>query len=135
MSVIPGEVYLADIFEGGVRPVAVVSREQLNGGGLYLTVPITSARDTERHVWPSTIDRRSFASTVGDSSAAPRARLRSRHSVEQYLVAPVAPRTKQHGLPAAIANTEKKPKTEHASATSTRIGLDPGSRATTSPST
>ena len=30
MNVVPGEVYLADIFEGGTRPVVIVSREQLN---------------------------------------------------------------------------------------------------------
>ncbi len=44
----PGEVYLADIFEGGVRPVVIVSREQLNRGGLFLAVPTTSSRVTER---------------------------------------------------------------------------------------
>jgi mRNA interferase MazF len=44
----PGEVHLADIFEGGVRPVIVVSREQLNRGSLYLCVPVTSSRVTER---------------------------------------------------------------------------------------
>lgn len=48
MSAFPGEIYLADIFEGGTRPVIVVSREQLNRGGLYLAVPITSSRVEER---------------------------------------------------------------------------------------
>lgn len=32
MTAQPGEVYLADIFEGGVRPVVIVSREQRNRG-------------------------------------------------------------------------------------------------------
>jgi mRNA-degrading endonuclease toxin of MazEF toxin-antitoxin module len=48
VSVLPGEIYLADIFEGGMRPVAIISREQLNRGGLYLAVPITSSRVQER---------------------------------------------------------------------------------------
>ena len=48
MSVLPGDVYDADIFEGGVRPVAIVSRAELNHGGLYLVVPITASRVEER---------------------------------------------------------------------------------------
>jgi mRNA-degrading endonuclease toxin of MazEF toxin-antitoxin module len=48
VNVVPGEVYLADIFEGGTRPVIIVSRAQLNRGGLYLAVPITSSRVEER---------------------------------------------------------------------------------------
>jgi mRNA interferase MazF len=48
MSVVPGEIYVADIFEGGTRPVIIVSREQLNRGGLYLSVPITASRVPER---------------------------------------------------------------------------------------
>jgi mRNA-degrading endonuclease toxin of MazEF toxin-antitoxin module len=44
----PGEVHLADIFEGGVRPVIIVSREPLNRGGLFLAVPTTSSRVAER---------------------------------------------------------------------------------------
>ena len=48
MSVVPGEIHLADIFEGGTRPVIIVSRAQLNRGGLYLAVPVTSARVEER---------------------------------------------------------------------------------------
>ena len=48
MSAVPGEIYLADIFEGGTRPVIIVSREQLNRGGLYLSVPVTSSRVQER---------------------------------------------------------------------------------------
>ena len=48
MTVSPDAVYLADIFEGGTRPVVIVSRETLNRGGLYLAAPITSSRIDER---------------------------------------------------------------------------------------
>ena len=48
MTVAPGEVYLADIFEGGERPVVIVSRAQLNRGGLFLAVPVSSSRVEER---------------------------------------------------------------------------------------
>jgi mRNA interferase MazF len=44
----PGEVHLADVFEGGTRPVVIVSREELNRGTLLLCVPLTSARVVER---------------------------------------------------------------------------------------
>lgn len=48
MSRLAGEVYLADIFEGGTRPVVLVSREQLNRGSVFLCVPVTSSRVDER---------------------------------------------------------------------------------------
>ncbi len=48
MTRLAGEVCLADIFEGGVRPVVIVSREQLNRGSLFLCVPVTSSRIAER---------------------------------------------------------------------------------------
>jgi mRNA interferase MazF len=48
VTVVPGEIYVADIFEGGTRPVVIVSREQLNRGDLYLAVPITASRVQER---------------------------------------------------------------------------------------
>lgn len=48
MSVLPGDVYQADVFEGGVRPVVIVSRPELNQGDLYLVVPITASRVQER---------------------------------------------------------------------------------------
>jgi mRNA interferase MazF len=48
VSLLPGEVHLADLFEGGVRPVVIVSREALNRGSLFLCVPVTSARLEER---------------------------------------------------------------------------------------
>jgi mRNA-degrading endonuclease toxin of MazEF toxin-antitoxin module len=44
----PGEIHLADVFEGGLRPVVVVSREELNRGDLCLAVPITTSRVAER---------------------------------------------------------------------------------------
>ena len=46
--VLPGEIYLADIFEGGTRPVVIVSRAELNRGTVYLCVPLTSSRVAER---------------------------------------------------------------------------------------
>lgn len=48
MTPLPGEVHLADLFEGGLRPVILVTREQLNRGTLYLGVPVTSSRVPER---------------------------------------------------------------------------------------
>jgi mRNA-degrading endonuclease toxin of MazEF toxin-antitoxin module len=48
VSAQPGEVYLADIFEGGTRPVIVVSRAELSRGTVFLAVPVTSARIAER---------------------------------------------------------------------------------------
>jgi mRNA interferase MazF len=48
MIVAPAEIYLADIFEGGTRPIIILTREQLNRGGLYLAVPVTSSRVHER---------------------------------------------------------------------------------------
>lgn len=48
MKLEPGDVYLADLFEGGTRPVIVVSREVLNRGTLSLAVPVTSSRVAER---------------------------------------------------------------------------------------
>lgn len=48
MIVTPGEIYVADIFEGGTRPVIILTREQLSRGGLYLAVPVTLSRVHER---------------------------------------------------------------------------------------
>ena len=48
MTPAPGEIYLADVFEGGTRPVVVVSRGELNRGTLFLVAPITSSRVSER---------------------------------------------------------------------------------------
>jgi mRNA-degrading endonuclease toxin of MazEF toxin-antitoxin module len=51
VSALPGEVYLADIFDGGKRPIVIVSREKLNRGGVYLAVPVTSSRVEERRAY------------------------------------------------------------------------------------
>jgi mRNA-degrading endonuclease toxin of MazEF toxin-antitoxin module len=48
VTILPGEVHLADLFAGGMRPVVIVSREQLNRGTLYLGVPVTGSRVDER---------------------------------------------------------------------------------------
>jgi mRNA-degrading endonuclease toxin of MazEF toxin-antitoxin module len=51
VSALPGEVYLADIFDGGKRPIIIVSREKLNRGSVYLAVPVTSSRVEERRAY------------------------------------------------------------------------------------
>jgi mRNA-degrading endonuclease toxin of MazEF toxin-antitoxin module len=48
VTILPGEVHLADLFEGGMRPIIIISREQLNRGTLYLGVPVTGSRVEER---------------------------------------------------------------------------------------
>jgi mRNA-degrading endonuclease toxin of MazEF toxin-antitoxin module len=53
VSLQPGEVYLADIFEGGKRPVVIVSRDELGRGTIVLAVPVTSARVNERRRYPN----------------------------------------------------------------------------------
>ena len=70
MSIVPGEVYLADIFERGTRPVIIVSREQLNRGGLYLVVPVTSARVEERRRYANYIFLPAGAGGLRDDSVA-----------------------------------------------------------------
>lgn len=67
MSVSPGDVYLADIFEGGTRPVIVVSREQLNRG---LVVPVTSSRVGERRRYANYVFLPAGAGGVRDDSVA-----------------------------------------------------------------
>jgi mRNA-degrading endonuclease toxin of MazEF toxin-antitoxin module len=44
----PGDVYLADLYEAGFRPIIIVSRESLNRGGYVVAVPITSAHFDRR---------------------------------------------------------------------------------------
>ena len=48
MSIAAGEVYLADVFRGGLRPIVIVSRDALNRGETVLCVPVTTARIAER---------------------------------------------------------------------------------------
>ncbi len=43
-----GEIYDADIFEGGRRPVLVVSKDALNRGRYVVIVPFTAARFEQR---------------------------------------------------------------------------------------
>lgn len=70
MTAQPGEVYLADIFEGGVRPVVIVSREQLNRGGLFLAVPTTSSRVVERRRYRNYVSLPAGAGGLRDDSVA-----------------------------------------------------------------
>ncbi len=48
MTAEPGDIYPAAIFEGGTRPIIVVSRPELTRGTLILAVPVTSSRVAER---------------------------------------------------------------------------------------
>ena len=43
-----GEIYLADLFAGGRRPVLVVSRDALNRGRYVVIVPLTTSRFEQR---------------------------------------------------------------------------------------
>jgi mRNA-degrading endonuclease toxin of MazEF toxin-antitoxin module len=51
----PGEVYRADFAGAGVRPVIVVSREELNRGHYVLAVVCTSARFALRRELPNCV--------------------------------------------------------------------------------
>jgi mRNA-degrading endonuclease toxin of MazEF toxin-antitoxin module len=51
----PGEIYLADLYEAGIRPILVVSRESLNRGGYVVAVPLTSAHFERRSRLPNTV--------------------------------------------------------------------------------
>jgi mRNA-degrading endonuclease toxin of MazEF toxin-antitoxin module len=44
----PGEIYMADLYEAGMRPVLIVSRESLNSGGYVVAVPMTSTHFDRR---------------------------------------------------------------------------------------
>jgi mRNA-degrading endonuclease toxin of MazEF toxin-antitoxin module len=70
VTIVPGDVYVADIFEGGTRPVIVVSREQLNRGGLYLAVPVTSSRVEERKRYANYVFLPAGAGGLRDDSVA-----------------------------------------------------------------
>ena len=70
VSVVPGEIYLADIFERSTRPVIVVSREQLNRGGLFLVAPVTSSRVGERRRYANYVFLPVGAGGVRDDSVA-----------------------------------------------------------------
>jgi mRNA-degrading endonuclease toxin of MazEF toxin-antitoxin module len=51
----PGEIYLAELYEAGVRPILVVSRESLNRGGYVVAVPLTSAHFDRRSRLPNCV--------------------------------------------------------------------------------
>jgi mRNA interferase MazF len=70
VTIVPGDVYVADIFEGGTRPVIIVSREQLNRGGLYLAVPVTAARVEERRRYANYVFLPAGAGGLRDDSVA-----------------------------------------------------------------
>ncbi len=65
-----GEVWVADIFDGGRRPVVVVSREVLNRGDVLLCVPLTSSRVAERRVYRNFVFLPSGAGGLRDDSLA-----------------------------------------------------------------
>ena len=52
LMITPGEIYVAGT-DAGIRPVVVVSREELNRGNWIVAVLITSARLSSRIVAPS----------------------------------------------------------------------------------
>jgi len=49
----PGELYFADLYEAGVRPILIVSREPLNRGGYAVAVPLTSSHFERRSRLPN----------------------------------------------------------------------------------
>jgi len=48
LSLAAAEVFFADLFHGGKRPVVVVTRDALHRGEAVLVVPLTTSRVTER---------------------------------------------------------------------------------------
>jgi mRNA interferase MazF len=70
VSRLAGEVYLADIFEGGTRPVVLVSREQLNRGTVFLCVPVTSSRVDERRKYGNYVFLPAGAGGIREDSVA-----------------------------------------------------------------
>jgi mRNA-degrading endonuclease toxin of MazEF toxin-antitoxin module len=51
----PGELYYADLYEAGVRPVLIVSRESLNRGGYAVVLPLTSTQFDRRSRLPNCV--------------------------------------------------------------------------------
>lgn len=49
----PGELYYADLYEAGIRPVLIVSREPLNRGGYAVAVPLISSNFERRSKLPN----------------------------------------------------------------------------------
>jgi mRNA-degrading endonuclease toxin of MazEF toxin-antitoxin module len=51
----PGEIYFADLYEAGVRPIVVISRASLNRGGYVVAVPLTTAHFERRRSLPNCV--------------------------------------------------------------------------------
>ncbi len=51
----PGDLYYADLYEAGLRPVLIVSRESLNRGRYAVAVPLTSSHFDRRSGLPSCV--------------------------------------------------------------------------------
>jgi mRNA-degrading endonuclease toxin of MazEF toxin-antitoxin module len=51
----PGQLYLADLYEAGSRPILIVSREPLNRGGYAVAVPLTSTHFERRSRLPNCV--------------------------------------------------------------------------------
>lgn len=55
MSLSPGEIYWADVGNGELHRVIVVSREALNRGDYVVVVPVTSKRVKDRKGLPNSV--------------------------------------------------------------------------------
>jgi mRNA-degrading endonuclease toxin of MazEF toxin-antitoxin module len=51
----PGEIYFADLYEAGSRPILIVSRPSLNRGGYVVAIPITSSHFERRRQLPNCV--------------------------------------------------------------------------------
>jgi mRNA-degrading endonuclease toxin of MazEF toxin-antitoxin module len=51
----PGEIYWADLLQGGRRPVLVISRESLNRGSYVVIIALTTGRLTQRRSQPNCV--------------------------------------------------------------------------------
>lgn len=51
----PGELYHADLYDAGVRPVLIVSRGSLNRGGYAVAIPLTSSHFERRRQLPNCV--------------------------------------------------------------------------------
>lgn len=54
----PGDLYFADLYDAGMRPVLIVSRETLNRGGYAVAVPLTSSHFERRSRLPNCVPLR-----------------------------------------------------------------------------
>ena len=50
-----GEIYFADLYEAGIRPIVVVSRSSLNRGGYDVAIPMTSTNLERRSKLPNCV--------------------------------------------------------------------------------